>query len=41
MATWINGENGNRASGCPTSPCRFFDSDADAMTDMKRLAGVA
>ena len=27
-----------RASGAPISPVRFYDSDADAMADMRRLA---
>jgi len=27
-----------KASGYEISPCRFFDSDEDAMADMKRLA---
>ena len=27
-----------RESGAPINPCRFFDSDADAMADMKKLA---
>ena len=27
-----------KESGHPINPCRFFDSDADAMADMKRLA---
>jgi hypothetical protein len=27
-----------KASGYQISPCRFFDSEADAMADMKRLA---
>ncbi len=27
-----------RESGAPINPCRFFDSDADAMSDMKKLA---
>ena len=26
------------ASGYKISPCRFFDRDADALADMKRLA---
>ena len=27
-----------KASGCPISPVRFFDSNEDALADMKRLA---
>ena len=30
-------------ASCPgyqINPCRFFDSDEDALADMKRLAGV-
>ena len=27
-----------KASGYEISPCRFFDSDADALEDMRRLA---
>ena len=27
-----------RASGYGINPCRFYDSDADAMADIKRLA---
>lgn len=30
-----------KASGYQISPCRFYDSNADAMADMARLAGVA
>jgi hypothetical protein len=29
-----------KASGYEISPCRFFDSDASALDDMRRLAGV-
>jgi hypothetical protein len=29
-----------RESGEPISPCRFYDSNEDALADMKRLAGV-
>ncbi len=29
-----------KASGYQISPCRFYDSNADAMADMKRLAEV-
>lgn len=29
-----------RESGAPINPCRFFDSDADALADMARLAGA-
>jgi hypothetical protein len=27
-----------RASGHPINPCRFYDSDSEALADMKRLA---
>ena len=27
-----------RESGYPINPCRFFDSNEDALADMKRLA---
>jgi hypothetical protein len=27
-----------RESGYPINPCRFFDTNADALADMKRLA---
>lgn len=27
-----------RESGSPINPCRFYDSDADAMADMKKRA---
>jgi hypothetical protein len=30
-----------RESGAPINPCRFFDSNEDAMADMKRRAGLA
>ena len=30
----------DRESGYPINPARFHDSGADAMADMKRLAGV-
>lgn len=29
-----------KASGAPISPVRFFDTDADALADMKRMAGL-
>lgn len=29
-----------RASGSPINPCRFYDSEADALADMKKRAGV-
>ena len=29
-----------RASGYEINPCRFFDSNKDALSDMKKLAGV-
>lgn len=29
-----------RESGAPISPCRFYDSDEEAMADMKKLAEV-
>ena len=29
-----------RESGYQINPCRFFDNNEDAMTDMKNLAGV-
>lgn len=28
-----------RESGSPINPCRFYDSDADALADMKKRAG--
>ena len=30
-----------KASGFLINPCRFFDSNADALADMRRLAGVS
>jgi len=27
-----------RESGYPINPCRFYDSDADALEDMRKLA---
>lgn len=30
-----------RASGSPISPCRFYDTDKDALADMAKRAGVA
>jgi len=30
-----------RASGSPISPCRFYDTDDDALADMAKRAGVA
>ena len=29
-----------RESGYPINPCRFFDSEADALADMQRLAEI-
>jgi hypothetical protein len=29
-----------RESGHPINPCRFYDSNEEAMADMKKLAGV-
>jgi hypothetical protein len=29
-----------KASGHPISPCRFYESNEDAMADIKKCAGV-